>query len=100
MVTAWSAASRSRLWCSCRRAPRPMVSPSVAGPEGGVISDANLGFSVRAAQELRLVDHRDAERRGAVPFRARVGAHHDRRGLLGHAVRDVAARGFDQLLGL
>src|SRR3989449_6317390 len=100
MLTAWSAASRSRLSCSCRSAPRPIVRPSVAAPKWAVISDANLGFSVRAAQEFYLIDHRDAERLRALQLRARVGAHYHGRGFLGDAVDNVAPRRFDQLLGL
>src|SRR5437867_10571548 len=100
MLTAWSAASRSRLSCSCRSAPRPIVRPSVAAPKWAVISDANLGFSVRAAQEFCLIDHRDAERLRALQLRARVGARYHGRGFLGDAVDNVAPRRFDQLLGL
>src|SRR6266567_8790975 len=97
--TAASAASRSKLRCSCCRAPRPMVRPSVAalGWTGALIWDGNLGFGAGAAQEFRLVDEPDAERLGLVELRAGVGAHHQRRRLLRDAVGDVAAGRFDQL---
>src|SRR2546426_8211948 len=100
MLTAWSAASRSRLSCSCRSAPGRIVRPAVAAPKWAVISDANLGFSLRAAQEFYLIDPQDAERLRALQLRARVGAHYHGRGFLGDAVGKGPPRRFDQLLGL
>src|SRR2546422_1075038 len=97
MVTAWSGAWRSRPSRSCRSAPRPMVIPSAAALRMAVIWDANLGLRLHAAQEFRLVDHRDAKRLRLRELRAGIGAGHHRGGLLRHAVRDVAPRGLDHL---
>src|SRR5438034_95983 len=67
---------------------------------GVVISERNLGFAVRAAQEFGLVYSLDAECFRLLELRSRVGADHDRGGLLRQAVRYVAAGGFDQVLRL
>src|SRR2546427_1827053 len=99
MLTAWSGAWWSRPSRSCRSAPRPMVIPSAAALRVAVIWDANLGLRLHAAQEFRLVDDRDAEQLRLLELRAGSGAGHNRGGPLRHAVRDVAARGLDQLGG-
>src|SRR2546428_151976 len=93
MVTAWSGAWRSRPSRSCRSAPRPMVIPSAAALRIAVIWDANLGLRLHAAQEFRLVDHRDAKRLRLRELRAGIRAGHHRGGLLPHAVRDVLPPG-------
>src|SRR5256885_14595871 len=90
MGTVRSGASRSKLSCSCRSAVRPTVRASgAAAVDGGaLIWDANLGFCPCAAQELRLVDDRDAERLGLLELRPRVRADHEGGGFLRDAVGD------------
>src|SRR3989442_14081003 len=97
MLTAWSAASRSRLCRSWRSAPRPIVSPS---GEGACIRDANLGVPARATQEFALVDDADAERARLLELRAGLRPRDQRRGLPREAVGDVPAGALDQLLRL
>src|SRR5947208_296880 len=97
MLIAWSGAWRSRPSRSCRSAPRPMVIPSAAALRVAVIWDANLGLRLHAAQEFGLVDDRDPKCLRLLELRAGGGAGHHRGGLLGHAVRDVAACSLDQL---
>src|SRR5882762_1893945 len=99
MGTVTSGASRISVSWSCRSAARPIVRASVvvAGVEGAVIWEANLGFGPCAAQELRLVDDRDAERLGLLELRPRVRTDDEGRGFLRDAVGYVSTRRLDQL---
>src|SRR4051812_34475913 len=90
MVTSWSGACAARLACSWR---------TMLGG-GAVISEANLGFPVRAAQEFSLVDLLDAKRLGLVELGSGVGADHQCGRFLRQAVRHVPAGPFDQVPGL
>src|SRR5260370_40538205 len=75
MAIAWSGARLMRLACSWR---------TTAGRDlpGKDIRDANLGFAVLAAQEVRIVDERHAHRLQLFELRSGVGADHHRGRLL------------------
>src|SRR3989442_3138043 len=65
-----------------------------------VISHANLGFGLRAAQEFGLVDLLDAEGFGLVALRSGIGADDQRSRFLRQTVGNMSPGAFDQLAGL
>src|SRR5207245_4139931 len=77
-----------------RRVTRPMARSKE------VISHANLGFGLRAAQEFGLVDLLDAEGFGLVALRSGIGADDQRSRFLRQTVGNMSPGAFDQLAGL
>src|SRR5262249_10197484 len=89
----------SAMWSWPERARRSIQAPTPAFPRAE-LPPAAITSALQAPEELVLVDDLDAQLEGAGLLRTRALAHHDERGLLRHAGRDLRAHCLRGLLGV